>query len=85
MRRWPLSGAPKLDTLSLVVYHTETDALLTIIIRSHPGSRCTGLEMDVVALTAGTAAVATQEAGARGFALSNAVRKTVRRVASFRI
>ena len=40
----------------------------------------TGLEMDVAALVVSKAAVAAQEAGAKGFALGNAVRKVVRHV-----
>ena len=40
----------------------------------------TDLEMDVAALVVSKAAVAAQEAGAKGFALGNAVRKVVRHV-----
>ena len=85
MRLRPSPGKPKFDTLSLVVHHTETDALLTIIIRSRFGSRCKRLEMDAVALVTSAAAVAAQEAGAKGFALGNTVRNAVRQVTSFPI
>ena len=43
-------------------------------------SNYTDLEMDVAALVVSKAAVAAQEAGAKGFALGNAVRKVVRHV-----
>ena len=41
--------------------------------------------MDVVALVASKAAVAAQKAGAKSFALGNAVRKAAKQVASFPI
>ena len=63
----------------------ESKAIRLAKARYHFGLRYTGLEMDVVALVASKAAVAAQKAGAKSFALGNAVRKAARQIASFQI